>query len=108
MSNSLLIKAGLTGINKIMTKSNSVNPALSETIFVNVQRKATKKFDFTIIRNVDGSYLISQQAYRVYPSGHEQIKSSKLWLAEDMQVLLSADFMKNRQGRIFLESIAVH
>ncbi|CAH3463692.1 TPA: hypothetical protein I8Y00_005305 [Citrobacter farmeri] len=90
-----------------MITTNVLN-ALSETVFINTQRKSTKKFDFTVTRNNDGSYLVSQQAYRVYPSGHEVMKSSKTWVAENIQMLRKSAFMNNRQGRIFLKSIAIH
>ncbi|ECC3269555.1 hypothetical protein Q3R63_004469 [Salmonella enterica] len=87
-----------------MITSQASITSVSETVFVNTQRKPTKKFDFTVIRNSDGSYLVSQQAYRIYPSGHEVIKSTKLWEAENIQALRNAGFMKNRQGKIFLDS----
>ncbi|AXC88498.1 hypothetical protein PZE02_003437 [Salmonella enterica subsp. enterica serovar Vitkin] len=87
-----------------MITSLTLITSASETVFFNTQRKPTKKFNFTVFRNIDGSYLVCQQAYRVYPSGHEVIKSSKLWEADNIQALRVADFMKNRQGKLFLET----
>lgn len=90
-----------------MITENVVNAA-AKTVFVNTQRKATKRFEFIVILNSDGSYHTSQQAFRVYPSGREEIKSTKSWVAESLQVLRNATYLQNRQGRIFLSSLAIH
>ncbi|EOZ6414972.1 hypothetical protein ACQUXI_004121 [Cronobacter turicensis] len=91
-----------------MITAHAATTSASDTVFVNTQRKTTKKFDFIVIRNSDGSYLVSQQAYRVYPSGHEVVKSTKVWQAENIQELCNAGFMKSRQGKIFLQTQISH
>ncbi|EJJ0671687.1 hypothetical protein C3D80_20160 [Cronobacter sakazakii] len=91
-----------------MITAHAATTSVSDIVFVNTQRKMTKKFDFIVSRNSDGSYLVSQQAYRVYPSGHEVVKSIKVWQADNIQALRNAGFMKNRQGKMFLETQISH
>ncbi|EKY3179864.1 hypothetical protein RBA25_003982 [Cronobacter turicensis] len=91
-----------------MITAHTTITSFSGSVFVNTQRKTTKKFDFIVIRNSDGSYLVSQQAYRVYPSGHEVVKSTKVWQADNIQELRNAGFMKNRQGKMFLQTQISH
>ncbi|PXW50338.1 hypothetical protein DFO55_1249 [Grimontella sp. AG753] len=91
-----------------MITSSEVNDSVSETVFINSQRKSTKKFDFSVVRNNDGSYVVSQSASRIYPSGLEVVKSVKSWRAENIHMLRNSDFMNTRQARFFLRSLTVN
>ena len=75
-----------------------------KTIYEDVTTKNTKEFAFRIIKLEDGSYLVIQQAFRIFPDNGKALKSERKTICLNVSELKTCAVNSGRQGRLFLDS----
>lgn len=75
-----------------------------KTIYEDVTTKNTKEFAFKINKLEDGSYLVVQQAFRIFPDNGKALKSEKKTICLNVAELQICAGNSGRQGKLFLDS----
>lgn len=75
-----------------------------KVVFEDTVTKNTKQFVFKVQQLVDGTYTVTQQAFRVFPDGGTVLKSEKTWQCATLDELRYGEFASSRQGKQFLDS----
>ncbi|PXW50336.1 hypothetical protein DFO55_1247 [Grimontella sp. AG753] len=74
-----------------------------KTLFEDIVDKKTKQFVFRVQQENDGTYLVTQQSLRRFPTGDTVVQSEKKWQYSCLDDLRNGDFKTSRQGKLFLD-----
>ncbi|CSY12709.1 hypothetical protein FP371_24645 [Citrobacter freundii] len=75
-----------------------------KTVYEDVVTKNTKEFAFKVSKLGDGTFLVIQQASRIFPDNRKVIKSEKKTSCTTLAELKSCALKSGRQGKVFLDS----
>ncbi|MBE4947012.1 MULTISPECIES: hypothetical protein [unclassified Enterobacter cloacae complex] len=72
----------------------------------NINTKGNKKFTLSVTQLGDVSYLVTQRTYNIFRDGREIMQYEKNSTFGSAAELLSGDFTRSRQGKLFVEEFA--
>lgn len=72
----------------------------------NINTKGNKKFTLSVNQLAEDSYSVTQRTYNVFKDGREIMQYEKNTTFGSVSELLSGDFTRSRQGKLFVAEFA--
>lgn len=72
----------------------------------NLNARGNKKFTLVVKQVNDTHYEASQKTFRVFDDGEEKMEYEKTDVYTSLDALLTGEFTRSRQGKLFLATFA--